>query len=502
MPARSKESRRVGIPPVCTRSPPWRTNTGSVSTMSFSTRPGTATISLTRRTPALSMPRWTTRSTELATVGYDEPGRDVLARQQRQGAQLHQRLARAVGVERRHARQPGVERQQQVEALGRPDLADDDPGRPHPQRLAHEVAQRRPRRSPRARPAASASATQSGWEKRSSKTSSAEMIRSPPGIAAARQFSIVVLPACVPPATTMFWPASTAASRNRAAPVGSEPEPHQVVEPRGLEHELADVDRRELAADPLEHDVQPVALRAASRRRTAATGRSDGRWTSASARPAPAPRPWLRITLVSSWRPLRATKTRLGSLIQISSTSGSSRNALERAEAGDPGDQLADHAERVGHRRDDAGQAALVVGADDLLGDAAHAGHVELRVDPFAAYDGTHLLVEVTDEIDRRSSRDIHRHGAVSTPDLRNRKPASFQPVDNLATPIPGVHTGPSSGRRATEGRVQDPLPAGGIDAADRSCSLRFRACRCAVAESVITRSCSGIPSRRPFFWM
>ena len=31
--------------------------------------PGTATISLTRRTPAASRPRWTTRSTELATVG-------------------------------------------------------------------------------------------------------------------------------------------------------------------------------------------------------------------------------------------------------------------------------------------------------------------------------------------------------------------------------------------------------------------------------------------------
>ena len=57
----------------------------------------------------------------------------------------------------------------------------------------------------------------------SSKTSSSETIRSPPGIAAARQFSIVVLPAGVPPATTMFWPARTAASRNRAACCGIEP---------------------------------------------------------------------------------------------------------------------------------------------------------------------------------------------------------------------------------------------------------------------------------------
>jgi len=61
--------------------------------------------------------------------------------QQRQGAQLDQRLAGAVGVDRGETRQPGVEGQQQVQALGRPDLADDHPGRPHPERLAHEVAQ-------------------------------------------------------------------------------------------------------------------------------------------------------------------------------------------------------------------------------------------------------------------------------------------------------------------------------------------------------------------------
>ena len=60
-------------------------------------------------------------------------------------------------------------------------------------------------------------ATQSGWLKRNSKTSSAEITRSPPGILAARQLSIVVLPACVPPATTMLRPARTEASRNCAA---------------------------------------------------------------------------------------------------------------------------------------------------------------------------------------------------------------------------------------------------------------------------------------------
>ena len=56
------------------------------------------------------------------------------------------------------------------------------------------------------------------------------------------------------------------------------------------------------------------------------------------------------------------------------------------------------------------------MGADDLFGDPAHAGAVQLRIDPFAAYDGTHLLVEITDEIDRRTSRDTHRHGGCLPP--------------------------------------------------------------------------------------
>jgi hypothetical protein len=51
----------------------------------------------------------------------------------------------------------------------------------------------------------------------SSKTSSAVTTRSLVGTAAVRQFSSVVLPACVPPATRMLSPLLTAASRNRAA---------------------------------------------------------------------------------------------------------------------------------------------------------------------------------------------------------------------------------------------------------------------------------------------
>ncbi len=67
-PARSSRGGSACRPARTSRSPV-RWNSGSVSMMSFSTRPGTATISLTRRTPWASMPRCTTRSVEAATVG-------------------------------------------------------------------------------------------------------------------------------------------------------------------------------------------------------------------------------------------------------------------------------------------------------------------------------------------------------------------------------------------------------------------------------------------------
>jgi hypothetical protein len=59
-------------------------------------------------------------------------------------------------------------------------------------------------------------ATQSGCGKRSSKTSSAETMRSVPGMEAARQLRNVVFPAWVDPATRMLRPARTLASRNAA----------------------------------------------------------------------------------------------------------------------------------------------------------------------------------------------------------------------------------------------------------------------------------------------
>ena len=61
---------------------------------------------------------------------------------------------------------------------------------------------------------------------------------------AARQFSNVVFPACVAPATTMLSPARTARVEEPGGLGGEAAQPDQVLEPGGADHELADVDRR------------------------------------------------------------------------------------------------------------------------------------------------------------------------------------------------------------------------------------------------------------------
>ena len=65
----------------------------------------------------------------------------VLAGEQRQRAELDDRLAGGVRVQRAHAGQPAVEGDEQVEALLLPDLADDDPVRAHAQRLLDQAPQ-------------------------------------------------------------------------------------------------------------------------------------------------------------------------------------------------------------------------------------------------------------------------------------------------------------------------------------------------------------------------
>ena len=72
---------------------------------------------------------------------------------------------------------------------------------------------------------------------------------------------------------------------------------------------------------------------------------------------------------------------------------------LERTEPGDPGHQLADDRRRIGHRGHGAGEAALVVVADDTLGDPADDGGVALRVDTLAADGLAHEQVELLDQL-------------------------------------------------------------------------------------------------------
>ena len=162
-----------------------------------------------------------------------------------------------------------------------------------------------------------------GCGNRGSKTSSALTTRSPPGIAAAKQLRRVVFPACVPPATRTFRPARTDASR-KAAAWAQRAELDQLVQPGGGEDELADVDRRPAPADALEDDVEPVALR--QHRVDEGAADVDPPAEDLSIR-STSSCTWalVSIRLVSSWRPRRAMNTRLGSLIQTSSTVGSSR---------------------------------------------------------------------------------------------------------------------------------------------------------------------------------
>ena len=159
-----------------------------------------------------------------------------------------------------HSGQPGVQRDQQVQRLLLTDLADDHAAGPHPQRLLDQPAQPDLAVCPRGWAAGSASPPTSGRFGRSSKTSSQVTTRSRAGIELIRVFSRVVFPAWVPPATMMFSPATTAASRNRAACAVSVPSADQVLQSVGRDHELADVQRQCSRVMSGMTDVQPAAV--------------------------------------------------------------------------------------------------------------------------------------------------------------------------------------------------------------------------------------------------
>ena len=101
-----------------------------------------------------------------------------------------------------------------------------------------------------------------------------------------------------------------------------------------------------------------------------------------------------RIRLVSSCRPRRATKTRLGSLIHTSSTVGSSSSGWSGPNPETRRDQLADHRVDVGDRRDRSGQAVVVMGTHHPFSQASYDERIALRVDALTAHGLADPLVE------------------------------------------------------------------------------------------------------------
>ena len=143
-------------------------------------------------------------------------------------------------------------------------------------------------------------------------------------MAEARQLSSVVFPAWVPPATMRFSPLATAASRKRAAWV--------VIVPRAISSSRLVAERTNLRMFTDQCRRVMSGMTTCSREPSGSIASTNGVERS-TRRPddlsirSTRSCTWLpdRIVVVSSLRPRLATKTRPGSLIQISSTIGSSR---------------------------------------------------------------------------------------------------------------------------------------------------------------------------------
>jgi hypothetical protein len=167
-------------------------------------------------------------------------------------------------------------------------------------------------------------ATTSGSGTWSSKTSSQVMTRSRTGMDALRQLSIVVLPACVAPATRMFNPATTAASRNRPATAGSVPSSTRssTWRARTTNLRMFNAQCSRVASGIATCSRLPSGSVASTNGCDRSMRRPVGfsiRSTRSRTRSA------VSTVVVSSLRPPRAMKTLVGSLTQISSTDGSSR---------------------------------------------------------------------------------------------------------------------------------------------------------------------------------
>ena len=322
--------------------------------------------------------------------GHHEPAADVLAGQQRQRARLDQRLARGVGVQAGHAGQPGVEREQQVEALLGAHLADDQPRRPHPQALLDQAAQPylagalQPRlpglqRHPVGMREPQLEHLLAGHHPLPSGDGGGQAVeqRGLAGLGAAGHQH------------------GQAGAYGRVEELrglrGQRAEVDQVAEAVGAGDELADVDGSEVAADAVEHHVQPVA---------AGQHRVDERLGQVEAAPAGLEHPLDQLAHL-----LGAQHDR-GELVPAAAGDedpagvvdpdlldlGVVEQRLQHPQPRDPGDDLADRQRLVvewGHR---SGQAALLVPVGGVLGQPPHRVGVEVGVDAAGAYLRADLL--------------------------------------------------------------------------------------------------------------
>lgn len=318
-------------------------------------------------------------------------------------------------MEGAHARQAGVEGEQEVEALGGPDLADQDAARAHPERLLHQVAQHD-----------LAGLLQPGLP---------GLHRDPVGVGEAQFEDLLRTHHPLTPghgggeAVEHGGLAGLGAARDEDV----EPGPHrrleeagslgrqaaqrdEVGQPVGAQQELADVDCGEAAGDAFEDDVETVAL---------GEHRVDERCRDVEPAPARLEHPLDELV------DLRGVEAQVGQLVAAAAGDEDPagvvdpdlldlrvvEEGLQRTEARHPSDQLTHHGAVVGDGRDRARQAEVVVVADHVLGDAAHERGLALRVDALAPDPLPHLQVEPLDEVvDVRSRDAINGHVAPYFP--------------------------------------------------------------------------------------
>ena len=315
---------RAGRRPVGMSSPRCRLKIRSVSTAASVVAPVGAEISRTRRVPSRSMPRCTTRSMQLATVGTTKA--ESMLRPARSGSV--QSFTSASCAELAWiVHMPGSP---EFRAMSR-------------SRLSASRTSPTTRRSGRIRSASlmrrrrviSPVPSRLGWRhcmdtrsrtsRSSSNVSSTVTTRSSLRAADMSALSIVVLPVWVAPDTRMFAPASTLMRRNSAAWRVSESSSTSCVSERMLRRNLRMFTAQcarvtsgmaTCRREPSGSDASTNGEERSTRRPECCSIRSTSSRTSRSD----------STTVVSSGTPSRATNTRVGELIQISSTVGSSKN--------------------------------------------------------------------------------------------------------------------------------------------------------------------------------